>query len=163
MDNLIIWNDVEATVARRQVVREAQPSTWEAGIALVGKVTSALGIESECYGSTAVITDSVFKVMDPSTIITFSGTIRCVSEDVKSDYVLFVPDYDLIVELEDAADKAAYLAYIILKEYVNIPFASISNFTLICGIPLGAGGMLSNTNLPSVLLSLAIGLSPCKI
>ena len=44
----------------------------------------------------------------------------------------------------------------------TIPFASISNVTSICGTPLGAGGMLVNWKLPRVLLSLAIGLSPCN-
>ena len=42
------------------------------------------------------------------------------------------------------------------------PFASISNVTSIWGVPLGAGGMPSKWNLPIVLLSLDIALSPCK-
>ena len=47
-------------------------------------------------------------------------------------------------------------------ETFKIPFASISNDTSICGIPLGAGGIPSNVNLPSVLLPAACDLSPCK-
>ena len=43
-----------------------------------------------------------------------------------------------------------------------IPLASISNVTSICGVPLWAGGIPSKWNLPIVLLSFAIGLSPCK-
>ena len=42
-----------------------------------------------------------------------------------------------------------------------IPFASISKVTSICGIPLGDGGISLSWNLPRVLLSPAIGLSPC--
>ena len=45
---------------------------------------------------------------------------------------------------------------------LTIPLASISNLTSICGTPLGAGGILVNWNLPRVLLSAAIGLSPCR-
>ena len=45
---------------------------------------------------------------------------------------------------------------------LTIPLASISNVTWICGTPLGAGGISDNWNLPSVLLSLAIDLSPCN-
>ena len=44
----------------------------------------------------------------------------------------------------------------------TIPFASISNVISIWGTPLGAGGIPSKTNLPKVLLSLAILLSPCN-
>ena len=43
-----------------------------------------------------------------------------------------------------------------------IPFASISNVTSICGIPLGAGGIPTRLNIPSVVLSAAIERSPCK-
>ncbi len=42
-----------------------------------------------------------------------------------------------------------------------MPLASISNVTSICGTPRGAGGMPMRWNLPSVLLSFAISLSPC--
>ena len=40
--------------------------------------------------------------------------------------------------------------------------ASISNVTSICGTPRGAGGIPSRTNLPSDLLSTAMGRSPCS-
>jgi len=43
-----------------------------------------------------------------------------------------------------------------------MPFESISNVTSICGMPRGAGGISTRSNLPSDLLSLAIGLYPCK-
>ena len=42
----------------------------------------------------------------------------------------------------------------------RMPLASISNVTSIWGTPLGAGGMLVRSNLPSWWLSLVIGLSP---
>ena len=45
----------------------------------------------------------------------------------------------------------------------NIPFASMSKVTSICGIPRGAGGIPDKINLPRLLLSAAISLSPCKI
>ena len=45
-------------------------------------------------------------------------------------------------------------------ETLTIPFASISNVTSICGIPLGAGAIPDKVNLPKVLLSAAICLSP---
>ena len=41
-----------------------------------------------------------------------------------------------------------------------IPFASMSNFTSIWGIPLGAGGRSVRLKLPKDTLSLAIGRSP---
>ena len=41
-----------------------------------------------------------------------------------------------------------------------IPFASMSNFTSICGTPLGAGGRSAKLKLPSETLSVAIGRSP---
>ena len=44
----------------------------------------------------------------------------------------------------------------------NIPFASISNVTSICGTPLGAGGIPDSSNLPNKLLSLVIARSPSK-
>ena len=47
-------------------------------------------------------------------------------------------------------------------ETFRIPLASISKVTSTWGIPLGAGGMPSKWNLPIVLLSFAMGLSPCK-
>ena len=43
-----------------------------------------------------------------------------------------------------------------------IPFASMSNATSICGMPRGAGGMPTSSNLPSVLLYVAISDSPCS-
>jgi hypothetical protein len=43
-----------------------------------------------------------------------------------------------------------------------IPFSSISKVTYICGTPLGAGGIPSRLNIPNLLLSLVIGLSPSK-
>jgi hypothetical protein len=43
---------------------------------------------------------------------------------------------------------------------LRMPLASMSNVTSICGTPRGAGGMPSSWNLPSVLLSFAIGRSP---
>ena len=43
----------------------------------------------------------------------------------------------------------------------KIPFASISNFTLIWGTPLGAGGISVRLKLPRDTLSATIGLSPC--
>src|SRR3989344_121464 len=49
-----------------------------------------------------------------------------------------------------------------LAETFTIPFASISNVTSICGIPLGAGGIPIKSNLPKDLLSVAISLSPCN-
>ena len=47
-----------------------------------------------------------------------------------------------------------------IAETLTIPFASISNVTSICGIPLGAGAIPDKVNLPKVLLSAAICLSP---
>ena len=44
---------------------------------------------------------------------------------------------------------------------LTIPFASISNVTSICGIPLGAGAIPSSVKFPNGLLSAAISLSPC--
>ena len=43
----------------------------------------------------------------------------------------------------------------------KIPFASISNLTLICGTPLGAGGISVKLKFPRDTLSATIGLSPC--
>src|SRR2546430_2005033 len=45
-------------------------------------------------------------------------------------------------------------------ETCRMPFASMSKVTSICGTPRGAGGIPSRWNLPSVLLSRAIGRSP---
>ena len=47
-------------------------------------------------------------------------------------------------------------------ETFRMPFASMSNVTSICGTPRGAGGIESRWNLPMVLLSAAIGRSPCR-
>ena len=44
----------------------------------------------------------------------------------------------------------------------TIPLASISKVTSICGIPRGAGGIPTKSNRPKVLLSPAIGRSPCR-
>ena len=44
----------------------------------------------------------------------------------------------------------------------KMPFASISKVTSICGIPRGAGAIPSRIKRPRVLLSAAIGLSPCR-
>jgi len=45
---------------------------------------------------------------------------------------------------------------------LTIPLASISNVTSICGTPLGAAGIPSRTNLPSVVFPDALSLSPCN-
>ena len=42
-----------------------------------------------------------------------------------------------------------------------IPLASISNLTLICGTPLGAGKISVRLKLPNETLSATIGRSPC--
>jgi len=47
-------------------------------------------------------------------------------------------------------------------ETLMIPFSSISKVTSIYGTPLGAGGTPSRLNLPKLLLSLVIYLSPSK-
>ena len=47
-------------------------------------------------------------------------------------------------------------------ETLTIPFASISNVTSICGTPLGAFGIPTNSKFPNILLSVAISLSPCN-
>ena len=47
-----------------------------------------------------------------------------------------------------------------IADTLTIPVASISNVTSIWGIPLGAGAIPDKVNLPKVLLSLAICLSP---
>ena len=47
-------------------------------------------------------------------------------------------------------------------ETFKIPFTSISNVTSICGIPFGAGNIPSRWKRPRLLLSIAIGLSPCN-
>jgi hypothetical protein len=69
------------------------------------------------------------------------------------------------------SDKLLSLSIVILCSFpvalslaltFKIPLASISNPTSICGIPLGAGGILSKIKLPNDLLSLANFLSPCK-
>ncbi|CDE84219.1 uncharacterized protein BN601_01294 [Coraliomargarita sp. CAG:312] len=44
----------------------------------------------------------------------------------------------------------------------NMPLASISNVTSICGRPRGAGAMPSKRKFPISLLSRAIGRSPCN-
>ena len=49
-----------------------------------------------------------------------------------------------------------------LAETFNMPFASISNVTSICGTPRGAGAMPSRWKRPSDLSSRAIGRSPCN-
>ena len=48
-------------------------------------------------------------------------------------------------------------------ETFTMPFASISKVTSICGTPRGAGAMPVSSNLPSVLLSFANSLSPCRM
>ena len=48
-----------------------------------------------------------------------------------------------------------------LAETLTIPLASMSKVTSICGTPLGAFGIPTNSKLPSNLLSAAISLSPC--
>lgn len=45
----------------------------------------------------------------------------------------------------------------------NIPLASISNVTSIYGTPLGAGGIPSSINVPSLLLSFVNLRSPSNI
>ena len=45
-------------------------------------------------------------------------------------------------------------------ETLRMLFTSKSNVTSICGTPLGAGGMPSNTNVPNKLLSSVISRSP---
>ena len=45
---------------------------------------------------------------------------------------------------------------------LRMPLASMSKVTSICGMPRGAGGMPSRMNRPRLLLSAAIGRSPCK-
>jgi NhaP-type Na+/H+ or K+/H+ antiporter len=47
-----------------------------------------------------------------------------------------------------------------VAETFKIPFSSIEYLTLILGVPLGAGGIPLNSNLPRRLLSFVIARSP---
>ena len=75
-------------------------------------------------------------------IFSISSSLRLVEEVIVIDCSLLVPK-SLAVTL-------------------TIPFASISNLTSICGTPRGEAGILSRRKFPKVLLSEAIGLSPCR-
>ena len=55
---------------------------------------------------------------------------------------------------------ASLLVALSKADTLTNPLASISNVTSICGIPLGAGAIPDRVNLPNVLLSAAICLSP---
>jgi hypothetical protein len=47
-----------------------------------------------------------------------------------------------------------------IADTLRIPFESISYVTSICGTPLGAGGIPSKLNLPNILQSFVMVLSP---
>ena len=78
-----------------------------------------------------------------------SLTMRSISSSLKPEEFVIVIDCFLLVALSTAVT-------------CTIPFTSISNVTSICGTPRLAGAIPSNWKLPSVLLSCAIGLSPCN-
>ena len=50
-----------------------------------------------------------------------------------------------------------------LADTLRMPLASMSKVTSICGTPRGAAGMPSRWNRPMVLLSRAMGRSPCSM
>src|SRR5574341_810215 len=45
---------------------------------------------------------------------------------------------------------------------LRMPLASMSKVTSTCGVPRGAGGMPSRRKRPRLILSVAIGRSPCS-
>jgi len=61
----------------------------------------------------------------------------------------------MVIDLEVPLDFSIAVTFI-------IRLASISKVTSIWGTPLGAGGMPSRLNYPSMWLSLVMGLSPSK-
>ena len=66
------------------------------------------------------------------------------------------PDEDLIVIVCSLPVPKSF------ARTFTIPFLSISNVTSICGTPRGAAGISVNWKRPKVLLSAAIGRSPCN-
>ena len=75
----------------------------------------------------------------------------------------------LLMSLSESPELASILIDCSLFEALSfavtfkIPLASTSKLTSICGIPRGAGGMLSKMKRPRDLLSAAIARSPCVI
>ena len=95
------------------------------------------------------LSTSSFAFWSASAFASASFFIFSISSSVSPEEASILISWDLLVALSSALT-------------LIIPLASISKVTSICGTPLGDGGIPSKWNLPIVLLSLAIGLSPCN-
>ena len=76
-----------------------------------------------------------------------------------SDFIFLTSSSDILEE-DSIVIFASFAVPRSLAVTLIIPFASMSNLTLICGTPLGAGGISVRLKLPSDTLSATIGLSP---
>ena len=92
---------------------------------------------------------SSFLALSLAAFASASFTIRSISSSLKPEPPLIVIVWTLPVP------RSLALTW-------TIPLASISNFTSICGTPLGASGIPLNWKRPRVLLSAAIERSPCN-
>ena len=90
-----------------------------------------------------------FAFLSDSALASASFFIFSISSSVNPDEASILISWVLPVPLSTAVT-------------LIIPLASMSKVTSICGTCLGAGGIPSKWNLPIVLLSAAIDLSPCK-
>ena len=115
------------------------------------------------------------KIEDPDVYVDVNGNYELFFTVEKNNYDSFKNrinkykiDAYIIGETYDGPNMVYYDIVILcsfpvplsLAETFNMPLASISNVTSICGTPLGAGGIPSRLNIPSDTSSLASGLSP---
>ncbi len=92
------------------------------------------------------------------------NSLRFLSSSACSSASFFMRSISWSFRPEEAVMVIFWLRPVALSAAVTLmmPLASISKVTSTCGTPRGAGGMPSRMNLPSDLLSAAMGRSPCS-
>jgi hypothetical protein len=89
------------------------------------------------------------------------------SENTRKAYKTDVQKYLAWASTKDYTSEVVMIEYFSYLLNAGYKYSSVKRakvaLTSTCGIPRGAGGIPSNINLPSDLLSAAIGRSPCTI
>ena len=109
-----------------------------------------------CFSVWKIIPSALFNVSISSFFLLSSSAFASASCRIFSISASLNPE-DASIRILCSFPVALSLAFTLI-----IPFASISKLTSIWGTPLCAGGISFKWNFPIVLLSFAIGLSPCN-
>src|SRR5690554_2590295 len=107
---------------------------------------------------------SVWKIIESASFSLSAVSLAFLSASALASASFFILSISSSVNPEEASMRIScdFPVPLSVADTWMIPLASISKVTSICGTPLCAGGIPSKWKRPIVLLSFAIGLSPCN-